>query len=107
MSISALFTILTTMGGQPIMTDSVGAYCRYHLADSCYAETYNYGDSTLVVHTICAPICSSYATMYDEQGNILHSIPNPSGLFPEASIVDGAIRWVDNKNELLDEEEKK
>lgn len=107
MSISALIAILTTMGGQPVMTDSVGAYCRYQLADSCYAETYNYGDSTLVVHTVCSPICSSYAMVCDEAGNILRTIPTPSGLLPEASIVDGSIRWVDNKNELLDEEEKK
>lgn len=71
------------------------------LADSCYLETYHYGDSILLVQTVCAPLCSSVARMYDSQWTLLHPIPAPNAYtLPQAFIDEnGTIRWQENYKE--------
>lgn len=88
------------------MTDSIGNYRQYQMADSCVYETLDYGDSTLIVKTICAPICNSVAGVYDSNGKKLRTIPG-TGILPYATIKDGMIVWEDRGIELLDEEERK
>lgn len=71
------------------------------LADSCYLETYHYGDSILLVQTVCAPLCSSVARMYDGQWTLLHPVPAPDAYtLPQAFIDEnGTIRWQENYKE--------
>ncbi|MDY2943007.1 MAG: hypothetical protein SOT07_04840 [Paludibacteraceae bacterium] len=71
------------------------------LADSCYLETYHYGDSILLVQTVCAPLCSSVARMYDDQWTLLHPVPAPDAYtLPQAFIDEnGTIRWQENYKE--------
>ena len=67
------------LGGTPEVVIEQGTYAKVRLADSCYLETYHYGDSILLVQTVCAPLCSSVAQMYDSRWTLLHPIPPYKG----------------------------
>ena len=86
------------LGGSPEVVIEQGAYAKVRLADSCYLETYHYGDSILLVQTVCAPLCSSVARMYDSQWTLLHPVPAPDTYtLPQAFINNnGTIRWQEN-----------
>ena len=89
------------LGGSPEVVIEQGAYAKVRLADSCYLETYHYGDSILLVQTVCAPLCSSVARMYDSQWTLLHPVPAPEAYtLPQAFINEnGTIRWQENYKE--------
>lgn len=89
------------LGGSPEVVIDQGAYVKVRLADSCYLETYHFGDSILLVQTVCAPLCSSVARMYDSQWTLLHPIPAPDAYpLPQAFIdSNGAIWWQENYKE--------
>ena len=54
-------------------------------------------DSILVIHTVCAPICSSCARVYNKEWQFLGNITPPiHTAFPEAYIEDGKLLWRDN-----------
>ena len=86
------------VGGSPEVEIEEGAYTKVRLADSCYIETYHYGDSILLVQTVCVPLCSSVARMYDSQWTLLHPVPAPDTYtLPQAFInTNGTIRWQEN-----------
>lgn len=83
----------------------------------CTFLTHDYGDSTLVIQTMCEPICSSCARIYNKEGEVIRAIEPPyrDAIFPEATLSypDGdstlapVIIWTDNTPLLLDDEEKK
>ena len=89
------------LGGTPEVVIDQGAYAKVRLADSCYLETYHYGDSILLVQTVCAPLCSSVALMYDSRWTLLHPIPAPDAYTLPQAFIDsnGAIRWQENYKE--------
>ena len=89
------------VGGSPEVEIEEDAYTKVRLADSCYIETYHYGDSILLVQTVCAPLCSSVARMYDSQWKLLHPIPAPDAYTLPQAFIDsnGAIRWQENYKE--------
>ena len=89
------------LGGSPEVVIEQGAYAKVRLADSCYLETYHYGDSILLVQTVCAPLCSSVARMYDSQWTLLHPMPAPAAYTLPQAFIDsnGAIRWQENYKE--------
>lgn len=70
-------------------------------------QSMDMGDSTLVVHTVCEPICSSRVCVYDKEGQLLRTIEPPfeGAIFPYATIEGDTIRWQDNTYQLYDEEE--
>ena len=54
-------------------------------------------DSILVIHTVCAPICSSHVRVYNKEWQYLGALKAPfKSAFPEAYIEDGKILWRDN-----------
>ena len=54
-------------------------------------------DSIIVIHTICAPICSSCARVYNKEWKFLGNMTPPiKTVFPEAYIEDGKLLWRDN-----------
>ncbi len=60
-------------------------------------DTIVLGDSVVVVHTVCAPICSSCARVYNKEWKLLGYLTPPfKSAFPEAYIEDGKICWRDN-----------
>lgn len=95
-----IITDVFALDGSPEVEARNNAYF-VKLADSCYLETYHYGDSILLVQTVCAPLCSSVARMYDSHWTLLHPIPAPDAYtLPQAFIDDhGNIRWQENYKE--------
>ena len=54
-------------------------------------------DSIIVLHTVCAPICSSCARVYNKEWQFLGNLTPPiKTAFPEAYIEDGKLLWRDN-----------
>ena len=96
-----LLAAVQAVGGSPEVVIEQGAYAKVRLADSCYLETYHYGDSILLVQTVCAPLCSSVARMYDSQWTLLHPILAPDAYTLPQAFIDsnGAIRWQENYTE--------
>ncbi len=64
---------------------------------TCVCDTIALGDSIIVIHTVCAPICSSCARVYNKEWQFLGNITPPiQTAFPEAYIEDGKLLWRDN-----------
>ena len=85
--------------GGSLNVENHNGMTRFVLADSSYIDLYYYpqGDSVLLVRTQCAPLCASFARIYDEQWNLLHDMPAPrTMILPEAYVEEGEIRWRDN-----------
>ena len=62
-------------------------------------DTIALGDSVIVIHTVCAPICSSHVRVFDKEGKEIGILKAPfQSPFPEAYILDGKILWRDNDN---------
>jgi hypothetical protein len=54
-------------------------------------------DSIVVIQTVCAPICSSCARVYNKEWQFLGNLTPPiKTAFPEAYIEDGKLLWRDN-----------
>ena len=54
-------------------------------------------DSIVVIHTVCAPICSSHVRVYNKEWEYIGTIkPNFKSAFPEAYIQDEKLYWRDN-----------
>lgn len=106
--IPEIIATLQLLGAEPVVVTD-GAYTRYEYQDSCRIEVVEYGDSTLVVETVCAPICSSRARVYDNKERLLHTItPMASAVFPYAYFDEKyQLKWIDNTPLMLDNEENK
>lgn len=64
---------------------------------SSVQDTVEMGDSIIVIHTVCAPICSSCARVYNKEWQFLGNMTPPiKTAFPEAYIEEGKIVWRDN-----------
>lgn len=54
-------------------------------------------DSILVIHTVCAPICSSHVRIYNKDWQEIGVLKAPfKSTFPEAYIENGKLLWRDN-----------
>lgn len=86
------------LGDTPTIEVDTPNYVKIKLADSCYAEVYHYPDSILFVQTVCAPLCSSVARMYDNGWNLLHAVTAPGNYtLPQAFINEqGSLTWQEN-----------
>lgn len=66
---------------------------------SSIRDTLITNDSIIVIHTICAPICSSHARVYNREWQEIGVLKAPfKSAFPEAYIEEGKILWRDNDN---------
>ena len=60
-------------------------------------DTIALGDRIVVIHTVCAPICSSHARVYNKEWQPIGELQAPfTSIFPEANIEDGQLLWRDN-----------
>ena len=60
-------------------------------------DTLVLGDSIVVIHTVCAPICSSHARVYNKEWQPIGELQAPfTSIFTEAYIEDGQLLWRDN-----------
>ena len=102
--IAQLIAALNQLGAE-VVTIEQGPYTMYQVSENTMIETYEYeNDSTLVVETVCAPICSSHACVYNKEWLLLHSISEPEAyIVPQARIDSlGYLSWEDN-SVLLDD----
>ena len=54
-------------------------------------------DSIVVIHTVCAPICSSHVRVYNKEWQYLGALKAPfKSAFPEAYIENNQLLWRDN-----------
>ena len=75
------------VASEPLDCDKVTSAC----------DTIALGDSIVVIHTVCAPICSSCVRVYNKEWHFIgNMIPPIKTTFPEAYIEDGKILWRDN-----------
>ena len=66
------------------------------------------GDSIIVIHTVCAPVCSSCARVYNKEWTLIGTLTPPfHSPFPEAYIENGRLLWRDNYPQLLDDNERR
>lgn len=64
---------------------------------SSIRDTITIGDSIVVIHTVCAPICSSHVRVYNKEWQQIGTLEVPfKSIFPEAYIEDNRILWRDN-----------
>mgnify|MGYP002517455844 CR=1 FL=1 len=64
---------------------------------SSIRDTITIGDSIVVIHTVCAPICSSHVRVYNKEWQQIGTLEAPfKSIFPEAYIEDNRILWRDN-----------
>ena len=107
--IPPIIAMLSAMDAQPLRKVEEGNYQQYVTKDSCTIEVLDFGKTALVVQTVCAPICSSHAFIYNtKKDKLVREIkPAVQGVFPYAWIENGTLHWRDNTAEMLDDEEKK
>ncbi len=61
------------------------------------SDTLYTADSIIVINTVCAPICSSCARVYNKEWKWVRNITPPiKTVFPEAYIENDELRWRDN-----------
>lgn len=62
-------------------------------------DTIAFGDSIVIIHTVCAPICSSHVRVYNKGWQEIGVLKAPfKSPFPEAYIENGKLLWRDNDN---------
>ena len=86
------------LGGKPEVMEQTEKYMHVSLSDSAYVEMY-VTDNILVVYTVCAPICSSCARVYNKEWEFLFPLEPPFvSVFPLATMdrETGRIVWTDN-----------
>ena len=67
------------------------------VAPTSKRDTLVLGDSIVVIHTVCAPICSSHARVYNKEWQVIGELQAPfTSIFPETYIEDGQLLWRDN-----------
>lgn len=77
-------------------TPSLDSDMDYTLPTSV-RDTILMGDSVIVIHTVCAPICSSRVRVLNKEGVLIGIVRPPfRSAFPEAYIEDGKLLWRDN-----------
>lgn len=93
------FTALLVLGITLISAPYAGADDTIATAHEVVSkrDTLVCGDSIMVIHTVCAPICSSHVRVYNKEWKVIGELwPTIKTAFPEAYIEDGKILWRDN-----------
>lgn len=86
------------LGGKPEVMEQTEKYMLVSLSDSAYVEMY-VADNVIVVYTVCAPICSSCARVYNKEWKYLFPLEPPfTSVFPLATMdrETGRVVWTDN-----------
>lgn len=86
------------LGGKPEVMEQTEKYMHVSLSDSAYVEMF-VADNVIVVYTVCAPVCSSCARVYNKEWKFLFPLEPPFvSVFPLATMdrETGRIVWTDN-----------
>ena len=97
--ILTLFTVLfvSVLVSELLNSNAVASELQNDYEVTSVRDTLLTNDSILVIHTVCAPICSSHVRVYNKEWQYLGVLKAPfKSAFPEAYIEDGKILWRDN-----------
>lgn len=82
---------------KPLDSNKITSASLNHDKITSTRDTIALGDSIVVIHTVCAPLCSSHVRVYNKEWKEIGVLKAPfQSPFPEAYIEDGKILWRDN-----------
>ena len=88
---------ITANAEQPSSQDQNNQQLNYELVSK--RDTLLTNDSIIVIHTVCAPICSSHVRVYNKEWSEIGVLKAPfRSSFPEAYIENNKLLWRDNDN---------
>ena len=68
-----------------------------HAEITAVRDTLITNDSIYVIHTVCAPVCSSHVRVYNKEWKLTGVLKAPfKSAFPEAYIENNKLLWRDN-----------
>jgi hypothetical protein len=89
--------VVSVVASERLNSNAVASEPQNNDTVTCVYDTISLGDSIVIIHTVCAPICSSCARVYNKEWQFLGNITPPiQTAFPEAYIEDGKLLWRDN-----------
>ena len=97
--ILTLFTVLfvSVLVSELLNSNAVASELQNDYEVTSVRDTLLTNDSILVIHTVCAPICSSHVRVYNKEWEEIGVLKAPfRSIFPEAYIEDGKLLWRDN-----------
>ena len=97
--ILTLFTVLfvSVLVSELLNSNAVASELQNDYEVTSVRDTLLTNDSILVIHTVCAPICSSHVRVYNKEWQYLGVLKAPfKSAFPEAYIENNKILWRDN-----------
>lgn len=97
--ILTLFTVLfvSVLVSELLNSNAVASELQNDYEVTSVRDTLLTNDSILVIHTVCAPICSSHVRVYNKEWQYLGALKAPfKSAFPEAYIENNKILWRDN-----------
>lgn len=97
--ILTLFTILfvSVLVSELLNSNAVASELQNDYEVTSVRDTLLTNDSILVIHTVCAPICSSHVRVYNKEWQYLGVLKAPfKSAFPEAYIENNKLLWRDN-----------
>ena len=97
--ILTLFTVLfvSVLVSELLNSNAVASELQNDYEVTSVRDTLLTNDSILVIHTVCAPICSSHVRVYNKEWQYLGVLKAPfKSAFPEAYIENNKLLWRDN-----------
>ena len=97
--ILTLFTVLfvSVLVSELLNSNAVASELQNDYEVTSVHDTLLTNDSILVIHTVCAPICSSHVRVYNKEWQYLGALKAPfKSAFPEAYIENNKLLWRDN-----------
>ena len=97
--ILTLFTVLfvSVLVSELLNSNAVASELQNDYEVTSVRDTLLTNDSILVIHTVCAPICSSHVRVYNKEWEEIGLLKAPfRSIFPEAYVEDGKLLWRDN-----------
>lgn len=97
--ILTLFTVLfvSVLVSELLNSNAVASELQNDYEVTSVRDTLLTNDSILVIHTVCAPICSSHVRVYNKEWQYLGVLKAPfKSAFPEAYIENNQLLWRDN-----------
>ena len=89
--------VVSVVASKRLNSNAVASELQNDYEVTSVRDTLLTNDSILVIHTVCAPICSSCARVNNKEWQFLGNIAPPiQTAFPEAYIEDGKLLWRDN-----------
>ena len=92
-----ILSFVSVVASELLNSNAVASELQNDYEVTSVRDTLLTNDSIVVVHTVCAPICSSCVRVYNKEWQFLGNLTPPiKTTFSEAYIEDGKLLWRDN-----------